>query len=85
MSPYARSGDTSSSWGFHTVNKTVVSLLAAAALVGAGALPAQAAGKADPGEASASVLRTDLEVGLLNKTVDVPLATSLNEVRAPQG
>jgi hypothetical protein len=80
-----RSGDTSTSWGFHTVNKTVVSMLAAAALVGAGALPAQAEGKADPGEARASVLRTDLEVGLLNKTVDVPLATSLNEVRAPQG
>lgn len=67
------------------MNKTVVSMLAAAALVGAGALPAHASGKADPGEASASVLRTDLEVGLLNKTVDVPLATSLNEVRAPQG
>lgn len=60
-------------------------MLAAAALVGAGALPAHAGEKADPGEASASVLRTDLEVGLLHKTVDVPLTTSLNEVRAPQG
>jgi hypothetical protein len=67
------------------VNKTVVSMLAAAALVGAGALPAHAAGKSDPGEAHASVLRTDLEVGLLKKSVDVPLTTSLDKVRAPQG
>ncbi|MET8165489.1 SCO1860 family LAETG-anchored protein [Streptomyces sp. NPDC005329] len=35
------------------------------------------------GRASASVLRTDLDVALLNKTVDIPLAVSLNEVRAP--
>lgn len=67
------------------MNKTVVSMLAAAALVGAGALPAHASGKTDPGDASASVLRTDLEVGLLHKTADVPLATSLNEVEAPKG
>ena len=30
------------------------------------------------------VLRTGLDVSLLNKTVDVPLAVSLNEVQAPQ-
>ena len=36
------------------------------------------------GRASAVVLRTGLDVSLLNKTVNVPLAVSLNEVRAPQ-
>ncbi|MFI5795630.1 SCO1860 family LAETG-anchored protein [Streptomyces sp. NPDC051677] len=51
-----------------------------AALAGAG--PAHARG--DQGRASASVLRTGLDVALLDKTVDVPLAVSLNEVRAPQ-
>ncbi|MFF4897637.1 SCO1860 family LAETG-anchored protein [Streptomyces sp. NPDC001068] len=36
------------------------------------------------GRASAVVLRTGLDVSLLNKTVNVPLAVTLNEVRAPQ-
>ncbi|MER5598483.1 SCO1860 family LAETG-anchored protein [Streptomyces sp. NPDC002265] len=36
------------------------------------------------GRASAAVLRTGLDVALLNKSVDVPLAVSLNEVEAPQ-
>ncbi|MFJ4058127.1 SCO1860 family LAETG-anchored protein [Streptomyces albogriseolus] len=36
------------------------------------------------GSASASVLRTDLNVSLLNKSVQVPLTVSLNEVEAPQ-
>jgi len=36
------------------------------------------------GKASAAVLRTDLSVSLLNKTVTAPLVTSLNEVKAPQ-
>ncbi|MDR6980157.1 LPXTG-motif cell wall-anchored protein [Streptomyces sp. 3330] len=35
------------------------------------------------GRASASVLRTGLDVALLDKTVDIPLAVSLNEVQAP--
>ncbi|MBJ6628109.1 SCO1860 family LAETG-anchored protein [Streptomyces sp. I4(2020)] len=35
------------------------------------------------GHASASVLRTDLDVSLLNKSVQVPLTVSLNEVEAP--
>ncbi|WP_374334233.1 SCO1860 family LAETG-anchored protein [Streptomyces sp. DH20] len=35
------------------------------------------------GSASASVLRTDLDVSLLNKSVRVPLTVSLNEVEAP--
>ncbi|MFE1289013.1 SCO1860 family LAETG-anchored protein [Streptomyces sp. NPDC058751] len=51
-----------------------------AALAGAGS--AHATG--DQGRASAVVLRTGLDVSLLRKTVDVPLAVSLNEVRAPQ-
>lgn len=36
------------------------------------------------GSASASVLRADLDVSLLNKAVQVPLTVSLNEVEAPQ-
>lgn len=36
------------------------------------------------GKASAVVLRTTLDVSLLNKTVDVPLKTSLNAVQAPR-
>ncbi|MFG2311633.1 SCO1860 family LAETG-anchored protein [Streptomyces sp. NPDC048566] len=51
-----------------------------AALAGAGS--AHATG--DHGRASAFVLRTGLDVSLLDKTVDVPLAVSLNEVRAPR-
>jgi hypothetical protein len=35
------------------------------------------------GKASAVVLRTGLDVSLLNKTVNVPLRVSLNEVQAP--
>ncbi|MFD5762533.1 SCO1860 family LAETG-anchored protein [Streptomyces sp. NPDC127044] len=43
-------------------------------------------GRARPPGARAPpvVLRTGLDVSLLNKTVNVPLAVSLNEVRAPQ-
>ncbi|MFE6334896.1 SCO1860 family LAETG-anchored protein [Streptomyces sp. NPDC057798] len=51
-----------------------------AALAGAGS--AHATG--DQGRASAVVLRTGLDVSLLNKTVNLPLAVSLNEVQAPQ-
>uniref|UniRef100_UPI00146FB05C SCO1860 family LAETG-anchored protein n=2 Tax=Streptomyces TaxID=1883 RepID=UPI00146FB05C len=36
------------------------------------------------GRAAAVVLRTGLDVSLLDKTVNVPLAVSLNEVRAPR-
>ncbi|MFE2580637.1 SCO1860 family LAETG-anchored protein [Streptomyces sp. NPDC059378] len=36
------------------------------------------------GRASAAVLRTGLDVALLNESVGVPLAVSLNEVEAPQ-
>lgn len=51
-----------------------------AALAGAGA--AHASG--EQGRASAVVLRTGLDVSLLNKTVNVPLAVSLNQVQAPR-
>ncbi|MDH6610954.1 hypothetical protein M2164_006589 [Streptomyces sp. SAI-208] len=51
-----------------------------AALAGAGA--AHATG--DQGRAGAVVLRTGLDVSLLHKTVDVPLAVTLNEVQAPR-
>jgi LPXTG-motif cell wall-anchored protein len=50
------------------------------ALAGAGSAHATT----DQGRASAVVLRTGLDVSLLNKTVDVPLSVSLNEVQAPQ-
>ncbi|MEG8280124.1 SCO1860 family LAETG-anchored protein [Streptomyces sp. AHA2] len=56
--------------------------LAAGPLVLTGASPAHASG--DHGRASAAVLRTGLDVSLLNKSVNVPLAVSLNEVRAPR-
>ncbi|MGW0614582.1 SCO1860 family LAETG-anchored protein [Streptomyces sp. NPDC002788] len=47
-----------------------------------GVSPAHATG--DHGRASAAVLRTALDVSLQNKSVNVPLAVSLNEVQAPQ-
>lgn len=59
-----------------------VTALAAGPAVLAGAGSAHATG--DEGRASAVVLRTGLDVSLLNKTVNVPLAVSLNEVQAPQ-
>ncbi|MPY55122.1 SCO1860 family LAETG-anchored protein [Streptomyces acidicola] len=50
-----------------------------AVLVGAGAAHATE----NEGRASAVVLRTGLDVSLVNKTVNVPLTVSLNEVQAP--
>ncbi|WP_306322480.1 MULTISPECIES: SCO1860 family LAETG-anchored protein [unclassified Streptomyces] len=46
--------------------------------------PAAAATEHSGGKAGAVVLRTGLDVSLLNKTVNVPLKVSLNEVRAPK-
>ncbi|MFJ7072340.1 SCO1860 family LAETG-anchored protein [Streptomyces sp. NPDC098781] len=60
---------------------TATALTAAPVALGV-ASPAHATG--DEGRASAVVLRTGLDVSLLNKTVNVPLAVSLNEVQAPQ-
>ncbi|MFG2883081.1 SCO1860 family LAETG-anchored protein [Streptomyces sp. NPDC048297] len=59
---------------------TVTALTAGPAVLGAGAAHATE----DHGRASAVVLRTGLDVSLLNKTVNVPLALSLNEVQAPR-
>ncbi|MEU6475889.1 SCO1860 family LAETG-anchored protein [Streptomyces sp. NPDC047017] len=56
-------------------------VLAVAPVALAGAGPAHAS--AGQGRASASVLHAGLDVSLLNKTVDVPLTLSLNEVQAP--
>ncbi|MHC3468465.1 SCO1860 family LAETG-anchored protein [Streptomyces sp. 7R007] len=63
-----------------TVAAATVLAAGPAALAGAGA--AHATG--DQGRASAVVLRTGLDVALLDKTVNVPLAVSLNQVQAPQ-
>ncbi|MER6675615.1 SCO1860 family LAETG-anchored protein [Streptomyces sp. NPDC000983] len=61
--------------------------VAAATALAAGPVALAGAGSAhatdDEGRASAVVLRTGLDVSLLNKTVNVPLAVSLNEVEAP--
>ncbi|MBB1242108.1 LPXTG cell wall anchor domain-containing protein [Streptomyces durbertensis] len=65
------------------MSKSVPSLLAACSLVVLAAVPAAATEKPDPGHASASVLRTTLDVGLLKKSVHVPLTTTLNAVQAP--
>ncbi|MEU6345542.1 SCO1860 family LAETG-anchored protein [Streptomyces sp. NPDC046977] len=59
--------------------------LAAGAIALGPASPAAATGGSHggPGKAGAVVLRTGLDVSLLNKTVDVPLNLTLNEVQAP--
>lgn len=57
-------------------------VLAAGPATLAGAGTAHATG--DHGSASAVVLRTGLDVSLLNKSVEVPLSVSLNDVRAPR-
>ncbi|MEV1083075.1 SCO1860 family LAETG-anchored protein [Streptomyces sp. NPDC050211] len=64
---------------FATVATATALAAGPAALAGAG--PAHAT---DDGRANAVVLRTGLDVSLLNKTVNVPLTVSLNEVQAPQ-
>lgn len=72
---------------FRTPVRRVAATVAATALAAgpaalAGASPAAAT--TDHGRASAVVLRTGLDVSLLDKTVNVPLAVSLNEVQAPR-
>ncbi|MBA4859861.1 hypothetical protein H1V43_00400 [Streptomyces sp. PSKA54] len=61
---------------------TAVGVLAAGPAVLASAVPAHATG-GHGGKSSAVVLRTGLDVSLLNKSVNVPLTVSLNEVHAP--
>ncbi|MEV0223490.1 SCO1860 family LAETG-anchored protein [Streptomyces sp. NPDC050704] len=65
---------------FATVGAATALAVGPAALAGAGSAHATP----DQGRASAVVLRTGLDVSLLNKTVNVPLAVSLNHVEAPQ-
>ncbi|MEV0096331.1 SCO1860 family LAETG-anchored protein [Streptomyces sp. NPDC050738] len=65
--------------------RAAAALVAAALTAGPAVLlaaaPAHATG--GDGKASAVVLRTGLDVSLLNKTVDVPLNVTLNDVQAP--
>ncbi|MFH8618276.1 SCO1860 family LAETG-anchored protein [Streptomyces sp. NPDC017979] len=61
------------------VTAAVALVAAPVALAG----PAHATGGGEEGRASAVVLRTGLDVSLLNKTVNLPLSVSLNEVKAP--
>lgn len=57
--------------------------LAAGALAVAPAAQAHPAGVSGGGKSTATVLRAGLDVSLLNKTIDVPLNVSLNDVKAP--
>ncbi|MEV4873008.1 SCO1860 family LAETG-anchored protein [Streptomyces syringium] len=86
------SSTTSSSFGLPARRLTAVA--ATVAVTALAAAPAYATGAiGDPtaltrtitgdGTADAAVLRTALDVALLDKTVHVPLTASLNEVRAP--
>ncbi|MGW7347222.1 SCO1860 family LAETG-anchored protein [Streptomyces sp. NPDC054854] len=71
----------------NTFRMPAVALLAAGAVVLLTAPPALAAGGAGgggEGSSGAVVLRAGLDVSLLNKTVHVPLKTTLNEVSAPE-
>jgi LPXTG-motif cell wall-anchored protein len=65
--------------------RRLVTVATATALAaGPAALAHATPGTGGEGRATAVVLRTGLDVSLLNKTVNVPLAVSLNEVQAPQ-
>ncbi|MFB7372564.1 SCO1860 family LAETG-anchored protein [Streptomyces sp. NPDC056222] len=67
------------------VRRTAAAVTVAALAVGPVVLLAPAAqATGGEGRATAVVLRAGLDVSLLNKTVDVPLRTSLNEVKAPE-
>ncbi|WP_330280165.1 hypothetical protein OHO83_33355 [Streptomyces sp. NBC_00569] len=72
---------------FRTPGRRLAASAAATALAVAPALLATAgtahATGGHGGKSSAVVLRTDLNVSLLNKTVNVPLTATLNEVQAP--
>ncbi|MGW1773018.1 SCO1860 family LAETG-anchored protein [Streptomyces sp. NPDC002104] len=71
----------------NTFRMPVAALVATGAVALLAAPPAFATGSTGShpggGRASAVVLRTTLDVGLLNKTVHVPLNATLNEVSAP--
>ncbi|MFI1399687.1 SCO1860 family LAETG-anchored protein [Streptomyces sp. NPDC020681] len=71
---------------FRMPARRCAAVTAAAALVAGPAMfaaPAHATGGGGEGRANAAVLRTGLDVSLLNKTVNVPLKATLNEVSAP--
>ncbi|WP_327694011.1 SCO1860 family LAETG-anchored protein [Streptomyces sp. NBC_00459] len=68
---------------FRMPARRLATVAAATALVAAGPAALVHATE-DQGRASAVVLRTGLNVSLLNKSVNVPLTVALNEVRAPQ-
>ncbi|WP_371615265.1 SCO1860 family LAETG-anchored protein [Streptomyces sp. NBC_00454] len=69
----------------NTFRMPVAALLATGAVALLAAPPASATAQhgAGEGKAGAVVLRAALDVGLLNKTVHVPLKATLNEVSAP--
>lgn len=67
---------------FRLPARRLATVAAATALAAGPASPAHAT--EDQGRASAVVLRTGLNVSLLNRSVNVPLAVALNEVQAPQ-
>ncbi|MEU4894352.1 SCO1860 family LAETG-anchored protein [Streptomyces sp. NPDC044780] len=76
----------SSNTSFGMPTRRLAAATAAAAVSVLGLLPAataQAETGAKTGKAGAVVLRTDLDVSLLNKTVTAPLALALNDVQAP--
>ncbi|WP_158575926.1 SCO1860 family LAETG-anchored protein [Streptomyces corynorhini] len=71
---------------FRMPARRYAAVVAAAALTAGPVLlaaPAQATGGKGEGRASAVVLGVGLDVSLLNKTVNLPLNVSLNEVKAP--
>lgn len=93
MSPIGRRRWLHVSCGGSTILNSNTFRLAALAVAAAPvallvAVPAQAATvtttTTGEGKASAVVLRTALDVSLLNRTIDVPLEATLNEVRAPR-
>lgn len=94
MSPIGRRRWLHVSCGGSTILNSNTFRLAALAVAAAPvallvAVPAHATAAATTtttgdGKASAVVLRTALDVSLLNKTIDVPLEATLNEVRAPR-
>ncbi|MGY3683562.1 putative membrane protein YgcG [Streptomyces sp. TE33382] len=92
MSPIGRRRWLHVSCGGSTILNSNTFRLAALAVAAApvallAAVPAQAATATatttGEGKASAVVLRTALNVSLLNKTIEVPLKATLNEVQAP--
>lgn len=66
-----------------SARRTAAATAAAALIAGPLALAAPAHATGGEGKATAVVLRAGLDVGLLNKSVHVPLEATLNEVQAP--